>query len=644
MAEPVPGPGEVLVEVEAAGICGSDLHVYGDEIAIPIRVPVVVGHEFSGVVAAVGDKVESVAPGMRVTALPSVRICGECRYCRSGAINLCLRRESMGYWHDGSFAPLCVAPERCIRELPTNVGFRAAALSEPLACAVHAVVELTRVSAGDLVAVVGPGSIGLLCLQVALAEGGRAVVLGRREDRKRLELALRLGAERVVVVEGEDAGSGRRRAVGRVRSRRRSRVLGASVRCRPVPEAGAQAGEVHPGRPVRRTGGNRPRGGGRQGASLHRVLRPAAHLLEPRSRADAERQGRHRGADLPPASPGGMARGVLTVSSAGKGSSCCWTCAGNDRVRRAPHASGGNCPYPSEKQLYPQAAIKVDTSELTQTGLTSGRLQAIQPRTAREQPVNELREKIESAVNRDRLLETATALIEVPSPTLSAADVAGRLEELLRADGFEVERPVCDWPESPAVVGAPALRRGGARPAGGRPSRHRAPALRAPARRGRRSPRLRVLRHERGDRRRRGGDASAAGVRRPADRGNAADLPRPARGAVGRRQADEGPYRRGPPLGRGDAARIPLRLPSGGRPRHVHLRDCRHPGGGAGARGAAAAGLPDVVAAGAELVTRFQRENQRLGEITQRYSGCDSFFVGFLQGGEIYNRRPSPAR
>ena len=205
VAEPVPGPGEVLVEVEAAGICGSDLHVYEDAIAIPIRVPVVVGHEFSGVVAAVGEGVGAVAPGMRVTALPSVRICGECRYCRRGAINLCLGRESMGYWHDGSFAPLCVAPERCIRELPANVGFRAAALSEPLACAVHAVSELTRVSAGDLVAVVGPGSIGLLCLQVALAEGGRVVVFGRRQDRGRLELALRLGAERVVMVEEEDA-------------------------------------------------------------------------------------------------------------------------------------------------------------------------------------------------------------------------------------------------------------------------------------------------------------------------------------------------------------------------------------------------------------------------------------------------------
>ena len=66
--------------------------------------------------------------------------------------------------------------------------------------------------------------------------------------------------------------------------------------------------------------------------------------------------------------------------------------------------------------------------------------------------MNEPREKIAAAVNRDRLLETATALVEVPSPTLSAAGVAGRLDELLRADGFEVERPVCDWPESPAVV------------------------------------------------------------------------------------------------------------------------------------------------------------------------------------------------
>ena len=96
VAEPVPEPGEVLVEVEAAGICGSDLHVYEDEIAIPIRVPVVVGHEFSGVVAAVGEGVGSVDRGC---ASPPCRACasaGNAATAAAGAINLCLRRESMG--------------------------------------------------------------------------------------------------------------------------------------------------------------------------------------------------------------------------------------------------------------------------------------------------------------------------------------------------------------------------------------------------------------------------------------------------------------------------------------------------------------------------------------------------------------------
>ena len=202
--QPVPSEREVLVQVEATGICGSDLHVFEDSIAIPMRVPVVVGHEFSGVVIEVGDVVETVTPGMRVTALPSVRICGRCRYCRRGSINLCIGRESMGYYHDGSFTRQCLVPERCVRQLPDNVSYRAAAMSEPLACAVHAVVELTRVSAGDLVAIVGPGSIGLLCLQVVLAEGGKAVVFGRKQDEKRLQLARRLGAQTTVIIDTED--------------------------------------------------------------------------------------------------------------------------------------------------------------------------------------------------------------------------------------------------------------------------------------------------------------------------------------------------------------------------------------------------------------------------------------------------------
>ena len=205
MPEPVASDGEVMVEVEATGICGSDLHILEDSIDIPIRVPVVMGHEFSGRIIELGKGVNGLGVGDAVTAMPSVFICGVCRYCRSGAHNLCMQRRSMGYWHHGSFAPRVSVPSRCVHRLPEGIDFRAAALTEPLACAVHAVTEMTRVSAGDLVAIVGPGSIGLLCLQVVRAEGGRAVVLGTAADEGRLELAGRLGAEVVANVSDTDA-------------------------------------------------------------------------------------------------------------------------------------------------------------------------------------------------------------------------------------------------------------------------------------------------------------------------------------------------------------------------------------------------------------------------------------------------------
>ena len=199
------GEDEVRIEVEATGICGSDLHIFHDAIKIPIQVPVVMGHECSGRVVEVGPAVESIKLGARVTVMPSVGVCQRCRYCRTGDYNLCLERQSMGYWRDGSFASTCAVPERCVWMLPDNVDFRTGALSEPLACCVHAVCELTRVHAGDLVAIVGPGTIGLLCLQVVKAEGGVAVVCGRSQDGMRLQLARELGADYVVNVDEEDA-------------------------------------------------------------------------------------------------------------------------------------------------------------------------------------------------------------------------------------------------------------------------------------------------------------------------------------------------------------------------------------------------------------------------------------------------------
>ena len=115
---------QVRIEVRATGICGSDLHVYHDTINYNIRTPVVMGHEFSGVVVEKGADVgEHVSVGDRVTGEPSIDICGRCDYCLSEHYNLCPERKVMGYWHDGCFAPYCDAT--FVHKLPESVGFEA---------------------------------------------------------------------------------------------------------------------------------------------------------------------------------------------------------------------------------------------------------------------------------------------------------------------------------------------------------------------------------------------------------------------------------------------------------------------------------------------------------------------------------------
>ena len=199
-----PSAEEVKIEVKATGLCGSDLHTYHDEIKIPVRPPVVMGHEFSGVVVEVGEKVTDVSVGDRVTAESGASVCGTCRYCRSGHSNLCPERRVMGYWVDGSFARYCVASADRIHRLPDTVDFIAAALTEPAACCVHGIIEQTGISAGDFVVVVGPGAIGLLSLQLALAEGGTVLICGTSGDGDRLKLAQDLGANYAVDMEEED--------------------------------------------------------------------------------------------------------------------------------------------------------------------------------------------------------------------------------------------------------------------------------------------------------------------------------------------------------------------------------------------------------------------------------------------------------
>lgn len=203
--EQPPGPGQVRVEVKAAGICGSDLHIYHDTINYNIRTPVVIGHEFSGVVVAKGDGVgDDIQIGDRVTGEPSIYICGACDYCRSGHYNMCPTRQVMGYFHDGCFAPYVNAT--FVHRLPDRVTFEAGAVTELLACCVHSVIEQAGVAAGDLVAVIGPGPVGLFAALVAMAEGGAVVLCGVSRDRQRLAFAEReLGVAHTVDVQTEDA-------------------------------------------------------------------------------------------------------------------------------------------------------------------------------------------------------------------------------------------------------------------------------------------------------------------------------------------------------------------------------------------------------------------------------------------------------
>ena len=195
VAEPWPGPGEVQIQVVAASICGSDLHIWRGDIGIPMRFPVIPGHEFAGVVTAVGEGVKGVRVGERVTGENTRTACGVCRQCATGSYNLCRQRLATGYAHDGAFAPYVVVPAVRVHKLPDNVDFRSGALTDPSACAYHAVQELTGINAGDFVLITGPGPMGLLSLQYAKANGGIAVLVGTEKDARRLALGAELGAD-----------------------------------------------------------------------------------------------------------------------------------------------------------------------------------------------------------------------------------------------------------------------------------------------------------------------------------------------------------------------------------------------------------------------------------------------------------------
>jgi len=200
--EPSPLPGQVKIAVRAAGICGTDLHIYRDEFRT--WPPVVLGHEISGQVAEIGEGVTRARRGHRVTTETYFSVCGTCRFCREGQINRCPERRSLGSAVNGGFTSFLVVPERNVHLLPDNVSYLAGALTEPLACVVHGALELPRLRPGDVAVISGPGAIGLLTLQVVKAAGLQIVVLGTDADEHRLETAAQLGATLALNVERDD--------------------------------------------------------------------------------------------------------------------------------------------------------------------------------------------------------------------------------------------------------------------------------------------------------------------------------------------------------------------------------------------------------------------------------------------------------
>jgi L-iditol 2-dehydrogenase len=200
--EPGATAGHVVVEVKAAGICGTDLHIYHDEY--PSVPPVIMGHEIAGVVAEIGEGVTGYKTGDRVTCETYFSVCEKCEFCRAGLPNLCRNRKSIGTHVHGAFTRYLLVPARNLHALPLGVDDLAGALTEPLACCVHA-LELTRVEPTDVAVVSGPGAIGLLMAQVVKAAGARVIVLGTNADEARLEMAQQLGVDVTLNVQSGDA-------------------------------------------------------------------------------------------------------------------------------------------------------------------------------------------------------------------------------------------------------------------------------------------------------------------------------------------------------------------------------------------------------------------------------------------------------
>ena len=196
------GPHDVLVKNMACGICGTDVHIYhGGEGSAKVEPPVVLGHEFSGIVEAVGSEVTVVKPGDHIACDPN-KYCGLCRPCRMGKKQNCEHLYAVGVNANGGFAQYSRFYEGQCFKINDDVDFDVAAMTEPLACVIHG-IDLAAIKPGQNVAVIGTGAIGFLMMQMAKLEGAGKVIMCATSDEK-CKMALELGADYAINSKKED--------------------------------------------------------------------------------------------------------------------------------------------------------------------------------------------------------------------------------------------------------------------------------------------------------------------------------------------------------------------------------------------------------------------------------------------------------
>ncbi len=202
--EPKMKEDEVLIEVKAVSVCGSDLHIYHD--SHPYWPPVVLGHEFSGVIADVGKEVKGWKVGDRIVTETRTGSCGICYTCQSGFPQVCEQKRPYGIGINGAYTKYVAGPSRLLHRLPANIPFEVGAVIEPTAVCVTSILERSQLQAGESAVITGPGPIGLISLAIAKAAGVKMIaVTGTSSDEgMRFQKAKELGADFTINVDKEN--------------------------------------------------------------------------------------------------------------------------------------------------------------------------------------------------------------------------------------------------------------------------------------------------------------------------------------------------------------------------------------------------------------------------------------------------------